>query len=452
MKIIILGAGEFGSTLAKYLLTENHDITVVDNNLSRLDKLQDKLDIRVVSGYASYPNILIQAGLNTADVLIAATGSDEVNILACHISYILFSIPYRIAKIKSIEYINQADIIFSINKIPINCFIYSEELVTSRFFDLIQYPGTLKNIRLYNDKVILSIVRFCADNFLIGIAIYNIKKYVPNIPFIIPIIIRNHNLIFPNISTILENNDEVFFISFSKDISRLIKIIQKKKKYSQYIMIVGGGKIGLHLAKVLEKQHCIKLIESDKKRAEEVSTLLKNTTVLFGEAENTSLLFDENISKVDFFISVTDTNEVNILSAMLAKKMGAKTVIVLVDKRSYIDLFIGSHMIDIIIFYQEPIISQLLNYIGNSMTINRFLLQYRNMAIIEIIISNNNIHANIIGYEINKIKLPSDIIVIAIIKDNRLHLNSDNYFIEDNDHIIILSTNNRPIKEIEILF
>ena len=295
MKIIILGAGEFGATLAKYLLTENHDITVVDNNISCLYKLQDKLDIRVVSGYASYPNVLIQAGLNTADVLIAATGSDEVNILACHIAYILFSIPYRIAKITSIEYIDQSNIIFDINKIPINFFIYAEHLVTARFFDLIKYPGTLKNIQLYNGEVILSIVKLYSDNFLIGISICSIKEYIPNIPFIIPIIIRNHQLIFPIMSTVLKKNDEVFFIVFSKDLSILIHKIQKKKKYSQYIMIVGGGKIGFHLAKYLEKEHYIQLIESNKKRAEKISSLLHKTTVLFGEASNTTLLFEENI-------------------------------------------------------------------------------------------------------------------------------------------------------------
>lgn len=456
MKIIILGAGQIGTILAEFLLTKDNDVTVVDNNESYLCKLQDRLDLRVVVGHAAYPEVLREAGAEEADILIAATHSDEINMIACQIAYSFFSIPKKIASIKSIDYIKIENKIFSNNKEYINHFIHPEKMIIKYLINLIKYPGILKVIYLFNDTMVLSVMHIFDNSNLVDVSISDIKNKISGIYFLIPIVIRNKTPFFSTSSTILKTNDKFFFLCFSKHFLQLIKKLKYiTKKKNRNIMLVGGGNIGFRLAFSLEKKYNIKIIELNKQRAKKISRNLLYSTVLFGNASDGRLLSEENINKTDIFISVTDNDEINIMSAIIAKKMGSKKTIALVNNKIYLELVHFYKKIDEIIFPQELIISELLNYIRSSHIISKCLFQIGEIEVIKILVKRNKNTDNIIGSLFSEIKFPPGVMLFTVIRYNNLIFSSndfDSIRIEEEDYLIILITNEISIKDIEILF
>lgn len=279
MKIIILGAGQVGGTLAENLVGENNDITVVDTNGERLRTLQDKFDLRVVQGHGSHPRVLREAGADDADMLVAVTSSDETNMVACQVAYSLFNTPNRIARIRSPDYVRDADKLFHSDAVPIDHLIAPEQLVIDNIYRLIEYPGALQVVNFAEGKVSLAVVKAYYGGPLIGNALSTMREHMPHIDTRVAAIFRHDRPIRPQGSTIVEAGDEVFFIAASQHIRAVMSELQRLEKPYKRIMLVGGGNIGAGLARRLEKDYSVKLIERNQQRAAELAEKLQNTIV-----------------------------------------------------------------------------------------------------------------------------------------------------------------------------
>ncbi|CRK85858.1 Trk system potassium uptake protein TrkA [Candidatus Providencia siddallii] len=452
MKIIILGAGQVGVTLAKNLVDENNDITVIDNNINRLHQLQEQFDLRVVNGYGSYPCVLKDAGAEDADVLIAVTNSDEINMIACQISYSIFNIPNKIARVRAAEYIRESNKLFFPEQVPIDYLISPEQLVVNYIYNLIQYPGALQVINFAEGKASLVAVKAYYGGFLIGNPLSSLREHMPHINVRIVVIFRRGKFIKPQGSTVIEAGDEVFFVSSTKHIRAVISELQRLEKPYKRLMIVGGGNIGLGLAKKLENNYNVKLIEKNQYRSAKLAELLDNTIVFYGDASDNELLIREHIEQIDVFIALTDNDEVNIMSSMLAKKIGAKKAITLIQSSAYVDLMNGG-VIDVVISPQQITISALLKRIRKTDVVISVSSLIKGAAeAIETIVYGDENTSKVINKKISNIKLPRGTIIGAIVRKNEVIIATDNNIIQYGDHLIMFITDKKYIIDIEKLF
>ena len=451
MKIIILGAGQVGGTLAENLVGENNDITIVDRNADRLRELQDKYDLRVVNGYASHPNTLREAGAQDADMLVAVTNMDETNMAACQVAFSLFNTPNRIARIRSPQYLEEKEALFKSGAIPVDHLIAPEELVTSYIERLIQYPGALQVVSFAEQKVSLVAVKAYYGGPLVGNALSALREHMPHIDTRVAAIFRQGRPIRPQGTTIIEADDEVFFVAASNHIRSVMSELQRLEKPYRRIMIVGGGNIGASLAKRLEQSYSIKLIERSYTRAEKLSEELENTIVFCGDAADQELLTEENIDQVDVFIALTNEDETNIMSAMLAKRMGAKKVMVLIQRGAYVDLVQGG-VIDIAISPQQATISALLTHVRRGDVVNVHSLRRGAAEAIEAIAHGDKLTSKVVGRAVREIDLPKGTTIGAIVRDEQVIIAHEEVVIESDDHIILFVVDKRRIPEVERLF
>ena len=362
MKIIILGAGQVGRSLAESLVQEHHDVTVIDQNLSALRELRDKLDIRTHLGIASHPLALENAGIADAEMLIAVTNSDETNIVACQIAYSLYNTPTKLARIRSSEYLKHPEL-FTTASIPIDVLISPEQLVTDYIYRLLNHPGALQVLDFAEGHVQLVAVKAYYGGPLVGNELRTLKEHMPEVKSKVVTIFRGGRAIIPNDSTIIESDDEVFFLASPEHIRTIISELRKLDKPYKRIMIAGGGSIGRRLAQILEKaRYHVKIIEVNSKRASYLAEVLNKTIVLEGDSADESLLLEENIENIDVFLALTNDDEANILSAMLAKRLGARRVISLINRASYVDL-VETSSIDLAISPQQVTIGALLTHV-----------------------------------------------------------------------------------------
>ncbi|UDG81176.1 Trk system potassium uptake protein TrkA [Candidatus Hartigia pinicola] len=451
MKIIILGAGQVGGTLAKNLVYENNDITIVDTNTDRLRQLQDQFDLRVVNGYASYPCVLRDAGAENADMLVAVTNSDETNMIACQIAYSLFNTPNKIARIRATEYLRETEKLFFPEQISIDYLISPEQLVIDYIYKLIQYPGALQVVNFSEGKVsIVSVIAYYGGS-LVGHALSNLCKDMPHINARVIAIFRQDKPIRPKDSTIIEAGDEVFFIVLTQYIRVVISELQQLETPYKRIMIVGGGNVGAGLSKAIEKDYNIKLIERNQKRAAELAEFLYDTIVFYGDASDQDLLKEEHIEQMDVFIALTNDDEANIMSSMLAKKMGAKKVMVLIQRSAYIEL-VQNGVIDIIISPQQATISALLSHVRKADIVSVFLLRRGGSEAIEVIAHGDKYTSKVVNKKISEIKLPPGTVIGSIIRDEKIFIAGDHHVIEQGDHVIIFITDKKYVPDVEKLF
>ncbi|KEY91268.1 glutathione-regulated potassium-efflux system protein [Candidatus Photodesmus blepharus] len=451
MKIIILGAGQVGGTLAENLVGENNDITIVDKNGNRLHELQDKYDLRVVNGCASHPYVLREAGAQDADMLVAVTNMDETNMMACQIAFSLFKTPNRIARIRSPAYLSEKESLFKLGTIPIDHLISPEELVTSYIERLIQYPGSLQVASFAEQKVSLVAVKAYYGGPLVGHALSELRKHMPHIDTRVAAIFRQGRPIRPQGTTIIEADDEVFFIAASNHIRSVMSELQRLEQPYHRIMIVGGGNIGAGLAKRLEQNYSVKLIERRYQRAEKLSEELENTIIFCGDAADQTLLTEENIDQVDVFVAVTNEDETNIMSAMLAKRMGAKKVMVLIQRNAYIDLVQGG-VIDIAISPQQATISALLTHVRRADIVNVSSLRRGAAEAIEAIAHGDKSTSKVVNRAVHNIKLPPGTTIGAIVRGEEVLIAHDRTVIEQDDHVVMFLVNKKYIPDVEALF
>ncbi|HEI9770229.1 TPA: Trk system potassium transporter TrkA [Morganella morganii] len=451
MKIIILGAGQVGGTLAENLVDENNDITVVDTNPDRLRQLQDKFDLRVINGAGSHPRVLREAGAEDADMLVAVTNSDETNMIACQVAYTLFNTPNKIARIRSSEYVREADKLFLPEAIPIDHLIAPEQLVIDSIYKLIQYPGALQVVNFAEGRVSIVAVKAYYGGSLVGNALSSLREHMPHIETRVVAIFRQDRPIRPQGSTIIEAGDEVFFVAASEHIRAVMSELQRLEKPYKRIMIVGGGNVGAGLALRIEKDYNVKLIEHNANRATDLAELLHDTIVFYGDASDQELLAEEHIEQVDVFIALTNDDEANIMSAMLAKRMGAKKAMVLIQRSAYVDLVQGG-VIDIAISPQQATISALLGHVRKADIVSVSSLRRGVAEAIEAIAHGDENTSKVVGRRIADIKLPPGTIIGAIVRDEQVIIANDEHSIEQGDHVVLFITDKRHVPEVEKLF
>lgn len=451
MKIIILGAGQVGGTLAENLVGEQNDITLVDIDPERLHELQDKFDLKTINGHSAHPSVLQQAGAEDADMIIAVTSSDEVNMIACQVAYSIFNTPTKIARIRSDQYLEYKHQLFHNHEMPVDHYIAPEQLVTKYIRRLIDYPGALQVLEFGNGKVSLVAVKAYYGGLLVGYALSALKEHIPNIETRVAAIYRQGRPIKPLGTTIIEADDEIFFVAATKHIRAVMNELQKLEQSYKSIMIVGGGNIGSGLAKTLEQNHTVKLIERSPQRAEVLSGNLNNTIVFCGDASDQELLSEEHIEQVDVFIAVTNDDEANIMSAMLAKRMGAKKTMVLIQRSAYVDLIQGGE-IDIAISPQQTTISALLTHIRRSGIVNVYSLRKGAAEAVEAVAHGDENTSKVVGREIREIKLPPGATIGAIVRETEVVIAHDNTVIQENDHVIMFLIDKKYIYEVEKLF
>ncbi|ANO31716.1 Trk system potassium transporter TrkA [Vibrio breoganii] len=451
MKIIILGAGQVGGTLAENLVGENNDITIVDTNSRRLRELQDKYDLRVVNGAASHPDTLREAGAQDADMLVAVTNADETNMAACQVAFTLFNTPNRIARIRSPEYLAEKDSLFKSGAIPVDHLIAPEELVTGYIERLIQYPGALQVVSFAEEKVSLVAVKAFYGGPLVGNAISALREHMPHIDTRVAAIFRQGRAIRPQGTTIIEADDEVFFVAASNDIRSVMSELQRLEKQYRKIMIVGGGNIGAGLAKRLERNYSVKLIERSLERAEMLSEELDNTIVLCGDAADKELLYEENIEEMDVFIALTNEDETNIMSAMLAKSLNARKVMVLIQRGAYVDLVQGGD-IDVAISPQQATISALLTHVRRADIVNVSSLRRGAAEAIEAIAHGDENTSKVVGRAVGDLKLPPGTTIGAIVRGEEVLIAHDRTMIEQDDHVVMFLVDKKYVPDVETLF
>ncbi|MBD2815924.1 Trk system potassium transporter TrkA [Xenorhabdus sp. Flor] len=451
MKIIILGAGQVGGTLAENLVDENNDITVVDTDTDRLRQLQDKFDLRVVNGHGSHPRVLREAGAEDADMLVAVTNSDETNMIACQIAYSLFNTPNKVARIRSSEYIRESEKLFQPDDIPIDYLISPEQLVIDYIYKLIQYPGALQVVNFSEGRVSIVAVKAYYGGSLVGNALSSLREHMPHIDSKVAAIFRQDRPIRPQGSTVIEAGDEVFFVAASQHIRAVMSELQRLEKPYKRIMIVGGGNVGAGLALRLEKDYSVKLIEHNQERATELAELLHDTIVFYGDASDQELLAEEHIEQVDVFIALTNDDEANIMSAMLAKRMGAKKAMVLIQRSAYVDLVQGG-VIDIAISPQQATVSALLGHVRKADIVSVFSLRRGVAEAIEAIAHGDEHTSKVVGRKIGDIKLPTGTTIGAIVRGEEVIIANDYSVIQQGDHVIMFITDKKFVPEVEKLF
>ena len=451
MKIIILGAGQVGTTLAANLVSEDNDITLVDNESQHLQNLQDKHDLRVVKGSPSSPKILRDAGAADADLMVAVTASDETNMIACQLGYTLFNTPTRIARIRNAEYLREKDKLFNDENVPIDHLISPENLVTDEITRLIAYPGALQVAYFANNRISIVIVKAYYGGPLVGYALSAFKEHMPHIDCRIISILRNDKLIRPQGSTIIEAGDEITFICATEHIKAVMSELQRLEKTYKRIMIVGSGNIASGVAKQLEDKYQVKLIERDGEKAKVLAERLSKTLVFHGDASDQNLLFEEHIESVDVFLSLSADDEANIMSALLAKRLGAKKAMVLIQRMAYINLIQGG-TIDIAVSPQQATISALLGHVRKGDIKNVASLRHGTAEAIELVVHGDATTSNVVGRQIGDIKLPVGAMIAAILRKNEVIITRRQVVIEEGDNVIVYINDKKSVSEIEKLF
>jgi trk/ktr system potassium uptake protein len=450
MKIIILGAGQVGSSVAANLVSEANDITIVDIKPKLLQSLSERYDLQTITGVASHPSVLAKAGANDADMIIAVTNSDEVNMVACQVAYTLFHTPTKIARVRNLDYQNNTTL-FAQEALPIDVLISPEQIVTEYIARLVSVPGALQVLDFAEGKAQMVTIRVAADGILVDKKIADMCKQLNDVDYRVVSIFREGAAIIPDGDTMIEDNDELFIIGAPKHIKTLLKAVRQKEKPVKRVMIAGGGNIGMRLAKTLEKDYQVKLIEMDVAQAHKASEELKHTIVLQGDAADEDLLIEENIDDTDIFCALTNADEANIISCMLAKRLGAPKVMSLINRAAYVDL-VQSDVIDIAISPQQATIGSLLAHIRRGDVVVVHSLRHGAAEAIEAVAHGDRQSSSVVGRTIDEIGLPANTSIGAIVREDNVIIAHHDTIIEAEDHVILLVADKKRVPEVERLF
>jgi len=451
VKILILGAGQVGRTAAEHLSREEaNEVTLVDSNEETLRDLQERLDVRTVAGNAAHPTVLEAAGAAEADILVALTSSDEVNMLACEVAFTLFRTPTKIARIRASEYTSRPAL-FATEGLAVDVFISPEQLVTDYVERLIQHPGTLQVLDFADGKVRLVGVRARSGGRLVGQPLRELPHHLPKLAVRVVAIYRDGRSIPPEGDTLIEDGDEVFFLAARDDIRRVMAELRAPDTAVRRIVIAGGGHIGLRLARTLEKNNQVKLIERDPRRARRVAELLESTIVLQGDAADEELLIEENIDSADVFAAMTNSEEANILSAMLAKRLGAGKAMALINKPSYTEL-VESSSIDIAISPQTITIGSLLAHVRRGDVVRVHALKRGAAEALEAIVHGDERSSRIVGRMVGEISLPEGAIIGAVVRGDEVIMAHHDTPVLADDHVILFLADRRHLEAVERVF
>lgn len=470
MKILILGAGRVGESVAESLVSEKNDITVVDNDPVRLRDLQDRLDLRGVVGNGIQPSVLQEAGAEDTDLLIACAPLDETNLVACKVAKQRFNVPTAIARVRSPEFVDGGPLMAR-DGFAVDHLLCPEQTVTAYIRKLIEYPEALQVLEFAHGLLSLIAVRAVAGGPLVQHALAEIPKLVPGVDMRIVAIYRQ-DTVLPVLDggTRIEPGDEVFVLAATAHIGTVLGALRHRAEPVKRVMIAGGGKVGLRLAREIEGRYQLKMIEPNAARCQYLSTqLAAGTLVLNGDATDEDLLGDENVQDMDLFIGLTGDDEDNIMSCLLAKRLGARRVLAVINRRAYADLVQGT-TIDIAISPSHTVIGELLAYVRRGDVEAVHSLRRGAAEALEAIVRGDRKTCKLAGRRIDEVPLPKGAQVGAIVRGlhradgSRIDMNGGDdakpqvliahhdTVVMPNDHVIIFVPRKRMVREVEKLF
>lgn len=459
MKIIILGAGQVGASVAENLVSEANDITLVDTSADYLANLRERLEIRTVCGNAASPSVLREAGAEDADLLIAVTQSDQTNLCACRIAKALFNLPTRIARLRSTDYVDHPELLDDDN-FAVDFSICPEQIVTDYIKRLIAFPEALQVLEFAGGVVSLIGVRAFEGGPLVGHPLKALRFHLPNVEVRIAAIYRNGEPIIPEGDTVIVPGDEVFCLAATVHIRQVMRELRRTDRPMRRIMIAGGGNIGFRLARSIERDYHVKILEVDKRRAEALATQLSQALVLNGDTTDEKLLENEGIDEMDLFVALTNDEEDNIMSASLAKRMGARRTLALINRKSYVDLVQGGP-IDIAISPAHTSIGSLLAHVRRGDVVAVHSLRRGAAEALEIIAHGSPKDSKVVGHRIEEIPLPKGATIGAVVREERrdgklirreVIIPHHDTLIEREDHVIVFCTHKNLVRKVEKLF
>ncbi len=449
MKILILGAGKVGGTLAAHLAGEAFDITVVDRDGELLRELRNRLDVQTVVGSASHPDVLRQAGAEDAEILVAVTGSDEVNMVACQVSYSMFRTPKKIARVRSPAYVDEKSL-FADEHMPVDVFINPEQLVQDQVRLLLEHPGTRTVLDFAAGKVQLVSVRTYADSNLVGQELRYVRKQLPNVDTRVAAIFRKGAPIAPAAATKIEADDEVFFIASAGQINSVMAELRETELAFKQVIIAGGGNVGAGLAAAIEPHFNVKLIEKDRQRCETIAVSLQRTVVLEGDAANPDQL-RELAESCDVLCALTNDDEDNIMASLMAKHFGVRRVMTLINNPTYVDV-LPEDRIDVVISPQLFTISSLLTHVRRGDFIRVHSLRRGTAEAMEVVARGSPDESSVVGRHIKALKLPEGVTIGAVVRGDKVLVTYRDVIVEQDDHLILFLTNRKCVPQIERLF
>lgn len=481
MKIIVLGAGQVGQSVARSLAAEQNDLVVVDTDVEALKHLEEIEELQTVVGYASYPEVLREAGAEDADMIIAATDSDETNIVAIQIAYSLYRTPIKIARVRSAEYVREKNLFHNEN-IPIDTIISPEQLITDHVERVIAHPGAIQVVDFADGKVRLVGVRVQEGAPMAGWPLSHLTKLLDNIDTRVVAMYReakdrlgtsqgdvarnrygkrssdrhenpdaHDKPIIPDGKTVVQVDDVIFFMGKRKDTAKVKAQFHHDEVPCRRVMIAGGGNIGLLLARKLEKRYDVKLIEMNADRARFLSSMLTETQVHHADAADLDLMRKEYIEAMDVYCALTNDDEANILSAMLARKQGARKVMSLINRPAYVDL-IEDEMIDVAISPQQITIGALLTLTRQGDVVAVHSLRKGQAEALEGVAKGDLETSRLVGRAIADIRLPESASIGVVVRGDKVMIAHHDLMVEAEDHLIMLITDKRDIHAVEELF
>ena len=448
MKVLILGAGRVGGSLARALVNNNYDVAIVDQDKNALNSLEEKLDIMTIEGHASHPLSIKKSGADETTTVIAVTSNDEVNIIACQVAKKLFNVKKTICRITDESYGKDLDMF---GEKIIDILISPEDEVKNHLKDLIIHPGTDQIEKFEDGKVNLVSVNAKKKGNLVGRELKGIKDDMPDTDAFVASIYRKGKPFIPSGETIIKENDEVYFITSEKNTDQIVDEFRDHEENYSRVMIVGGGKIGYSLAKELENEYKTKLIDSDEEKCINLSKNLDKTIVLHGSATDEDLLKSESVSNIDIFCALTDDDETNLMSSLLAKKMGAKKTMIILNNPSYLGLVPG--FIDIYIApYRLTVSSVLQDLREGDVTQDVMLKMDTGAEAVEGVVHANEYTSSLFGKSVKEINLPEGASIGAVVRHGELMMPESDVELCLNDHLIVFLANKNMMSEIEVLF
>lgn len=450
MKIVILGAGQVGGTLAEHLVKENYNVTIVDLNRKRLRELQNQLDIQTIKGSAAHPDVLEKAGTKTADMLIAVTNSDEVNMLGCFIAHHLFRTPNKVARVRAQTYHKNTSI-FGENGIPIDVLISPELLVTNRIEKLIQFPGANDVLEFAGGLLHLVIANPKKSCRFLGKTLAELYNNLKGVDMTVTALFRNDKEEELHDELTIELSDEIHFIAASAHTHHVLVALGHYEYPCQRIIIGGAGNIGRLLALSLDDYYKIKIIDHNFASADNLANELKHATVLQGDIGDRDLLINENIDSTDCFIAVTNDDEANIMSSLQAKKLGAKHAMAIINRKAYVELIEGS-TIDHAISPQLITIGSILTKLRKGDMVTVHSLRHGDIEAIEVIAHGDENTSKVVGRSKEELKLPPGSEIFAVIRQSNVIIVSPKTVFQSEDHLILTVMNKRYLHQVEQLF
>jgi trk system potassium uptake protein TrkA len=450
VKIVILGAGQVGASVAESLASEQNDITVVDLDAPRLRALQDRLDLRTVIGSAAHPSVLLEAGIEDADLLIAVTQSDETNLVACKLASRLFNVPRRIARVRATDFLSDAKVLGA-EGFEVDLSICPEQVLTDDIVKLVEFPEALQVLDFAGGRVSLVAVRAYRGGPLVGRPIRDLRQHIPGVDTRIVAIFRRDAAVPAGGDTVIEANDEVFCLAPAKHIRRVVREMRRLDRPVKRVMIAGGGNIGLRLATALEADYSVRIIDHNKRRCETLAAQLERALVLNGDVTDEELLVQESVGDMDLYVAVTNDDENNIMSSLLAKRLGARRVVALINRRSYVEL-VQRAQIDVAISPAQATIGKLLAHVRRGDVVAVHSLRRGAAEALEAVVHGDRESCRVTGRRIDEIDLPPGTTIGAVVRGEEVIMAHHDTRILAEDHVIVFVTDKKLLPKVERLF